>query len=372
MKNLVTNLKRRNVKIENRFITVLLFTFFLVACSKQAVQPVQQAVITTAAIAAPVVTGFHLNTSTVVLLEDNAGVNALTLDWIGKSAEYTVYTIEAAVSGTGFTNPIELGTTDQNSYGFTVAGLNKYMVKLLCVNNTGKVDIRVKANQDHSSSAPMYSQSIALNVTTYAIYASYDDAHLFRIPGNYQSWNLATAPKIVADSNSVEYEGFINFNTAFPQFLMVKANTWDPMKTYGYIGAGKFGFNGTMLSIFGGAGAYLLRANTNANTFKYTKINNWSLNGTAIIRYDEVDPIMTKESSSLVWSLTADMLIGNFRFRANGTDVISFGQKTDGVNGTPGYTGANIEIKEAGNYTIKLNLQLAGNYTYSITRNIVQ
>ena len=375
MKTLITNLKRTSLKVANRILPVVFFSFFLLACSKEALQPVQQAATTITAATtgtAPIVSDFHLNTSSVVLLEDNAGVSALTLNWTAKNTQYTVYTIEAAVSGTSFANPVELGTTDQNSYGFTVADLNKNMVKLICINNEAKVEIRVKASQDHSTATPVYSQPVALDVTTYATYNNYDNAHLFKIPGNYQSWNLTTAPKIVTDGTSGDYEGFINFTNAYPQFLMIKGSTWDPMITYGYIGASKFGFNGSMMSIFGGSGAYLLRASTNTNTFQYTKINNWSLNGTAVVRTDDVDPVMTKDGNCLVWSVTADFVKGNFRIRANGNNEISFGQKAEDANGTPSYAGANIEIKEAGNYTIRLNLQLAGNYTYSITRNINQ
>jgi hypothetical protein len=138
--------------------------------------------------------------------------------------------------------------------------------------------------------------------------------------------------------------------------------------TYSYIGADKFGFGGSVLSVFGGSGVYLFRANFNTHQWSYTKIKHWGIAGTAVPAAN-AEPVMNAGENSQVWSVTTDLVKGNFRIRANNNNAISFGQKTTDETGVPSYNGENIVIKQAGTYTIKLELQVSGNYAYSISKN---
>lgn len=137
------------------------------------------------------------------------------------------------------------------------------------------------------------------------------------------------------------------------------------------MGNNKFGLEGSMLSISGGAGVYLLKANTNTNTWGYTKINSWSLQGTAIsdVNTKNQDKVMIYDESTLSWSITSNFAAGNFRFRANNANDINFGHNCTEEIGVPNYNGDNIPIKKSGNYTIKLQLQSAGNYAYYVKKN---
>ena len=150
---------------------------------------------------------------------------------------------------------------------------------------------------------------------------------------------------------------------------MVKGSQWETKNTYTNIGDNKFGFGGSMLSIFGGAGVYLFRASTNTNKWSYTKINSWGLKGTAVSAINGADPEMTGEAASVSWSITTNLVKGSFRFRANNNNAISFGHKNCDDPGVPSYEGDDIVITSPGNYTIKLQLLLAGNYLYSIQKN---
>lgn len=78
---------------------------------------------------------------------------------------------------------------------------------------------------------------------------------------------------------------------------------------------------------------------------------------------------MIKEPQSINYSITTNLLRGSFRFKANNNDEIWFGQSTTQEIGVPEFTCGNVSIIQSGNYTIKLLLQEAGNYAYSVKRN---
>lgn len=365
MKKLINNpVKTCSTKVA----MIVLGSLFFFSCQKQAESPLAHAYDGRVSNNGSTVTvsNFQVNASKVTLLQDNASVRALSLTWANAGNNAT-YTVEAALGGSGFAEPIELGATDQLSMGFTVKDFNTQMSKLLYVNNTGNVEVRVRA-QMAGNNKPVYSCPVALQVTTYRVYTEYDDSKIFKIPGNYQNWIITTAPKIVTEGNG-EYEGYINFTNEHSQFLLVKGSQYTTSNTFQYIGNYKFGYNGTMLPIYGGAGVYLLKANTNTNTWEYTKINNWGINGSAVINDEGGDPVMTQNGTEVKWSMNVKLLKGNFRFRANNSNKITLGQNPKEMNGVPSYDGNNIEIKQDGNYTIKLELGLSGNYAYSILKN---
>lgn len=358
MKNKI-NLKRKSLY---NLLPLLFISFFFIACTKQTLCPGKDG--------NNGICNFHLSESKVVLLQGNADRVAISFHWDGAVNANTIYTLEAAVGGSLFAEPFDIISTNQNVVGFLVKDFNTLMCKLLYAGNHGTVEFRIKMDHLDTKEASQYSTPVALDVTTYLPYTDYDESKIFRVPGNYENWNVATAPKIISPAGNGEYEGYINFTIQYPQVLLLKGKDWDPNITYTYIGANKFGFGGSMMSIFGGAGVYLFKASTNTNTWSYTKINSWGVTGTAVPGNDQVDPVMQKNEDGLSWTLTTNLVKGNFRIRANNTNTISFGHKACDDTGVPSYDGDNIEIKTPGSYTIKLQLQLAGNYAYSIQKNL--
>ncbi len=67
------------------------------------------------------------------------------------------------------------------------------------------------------------------------------------------------------------------------------------------------------------------------------------------------------------WTITMNLNVGELKFRANDDWALNFGDNDNDLK--PDYGGNNIQITSAGNYTITLDLGLAGNYAYSIRRN---
>jgi hypothetical protein len=336
---------------------ILLASLLFVSCTKNAdYAPVPQTVIS----------GFHISESRLVLLQGNAASKAVVFNWADAGPNDT-YTIEADVSADFFSDPIELVSTKESSISFTVADFNKMMAELLYAGNTGKIDFRIRV--DRRGAAPVFSAPTAMVVTTYQNFISYDGSRTFKVPGNYQGWNVAAAPKLIAAKTPGEYEGYINFVNPSPQVLLVKGNAtqWDDRSTYYYIGADMFGFGGSIMTVPGGSGIYLFKANTNTNRWSSVKINSWGIAGDAVCASSS--PAMTDDDGDLAWSVTTDLAKGSFRIRANNSNAISFGHRPGDEPGVPSYDGEDMVVKRAGNYTIQLSLNVAGNYTYSIRRN---
>jgi len=348
-----------------RLFLILLGSVVIMSCSKTVQEPSASALVQ--------VQDFHVSVSKLILLQGNASNPAISFTWKSDARTQVTYTIEAAISGTSFAEPIVLTSTNETDVYFTVKDFNSLMCKLLYANNTGRVEFRIRTEQSFSTKQDhAYSQEIAIDVSTYRNYITYSDPNVFKIPGNYQNWILPTAPAIISTGSDGEYEGYVNFTNQYPQLLMVKGNAWETKNTYSYIGADKFGFGGSVMCISGGAGVYLFKASTNTNKWGYTKINSWGIAGVSVPPGNSTDPVMqTGETgeTGLSWSITTNLVKGDFRIRANNADAISFGQKASDETGTPSYNGDNIVIKTPGNYTIKLELGIAGNYAYSIQKN---
>ncbi|NCI49535.1 hypothetical protein GWC95_06355 [Sediminibacterium roseum] len=348
-------MKRRFLRFDFLLI-VLLASLVFVSCRKTM----------EISVAPKEVTGFRISESSLVLLQGNVANKAATFSWAA-TGPADIYTVEADVSTSYFSDPIELATTKATSVTFTVGEFNALMSKLLYAGNPGRIDFRVKVQ--HSGSAPVYSEPTAMDVTTFKNYVTYDGSRTFKVPGNYQGWNVATAPKLIAAKGEGEYEGYINFVNPSPQVLLVKGNVskWDDKFTYYYIGGDMFGFGGSIMTLPSGSGVYLFRANTNTNRWSSVKITSWGIAGDALNAKSKAT--MSDEEGNLSWSVTTDLVPGSFRIRANNSNSISFGHKAEDEAGVPSYDGENIVIRKAGNYTIELSLGVAGNYSYSIRRN---
>jgi spore coat protein U-like protein len=78
---------------------------------------------------------------------------------------------------------------------------------------------------------------------------------------------------------------------------------------------------------------------------------------------------MTFNAGAGTWTITADLTGGQeLKFRANNDWAINFGDNAPADN-KPDYNGSNIAIAQTGNYTITLDLGVAGNYSYTVKKN---
>lgn len=352
-------------------IGTLAISALLFSCQKEV-----SAVKSPAAAAAstqPVLSQPQLETSvkSVQLTQENANNIALHLSWSAfpcSAAGATNYTIEAALAGSRFNGWVPIGNSCTLSADFTTEQLNRQIRQLFVTGFAEDVTLRVRCNRADADA--LYSYGASLQVTTYQPITTYNNKQVFRVPGNFQNWQVGKAQTLVSAASNGEYEGYINFCSPFSQFLLVKGDlTWNPLTTFYYIGGNKFGFGGTMFPVTGGAGIYKMNVSTNSNTWTYTRIQSWNLYGTAISAGANTDLEMQFNGTDNTWEVTGNFLKGDFIFRANKSNDIVFGHNTGSDAGVPDYNGARIPVCAAGNYTIKLSLLTGGNYSYSIQRN---
>ena len=325
---------------------------------------------------------FNSTISTIVLVQANANANAGAFSWnaadFGFKAAVT-YTIQFCRAGSNFATAAttELTIGSQLSRTMTVRDFNGKMLDIIPFGVPSPVHARLKADVG-SGVAPIYSNVITnLVVTAYLDIINYTFPQALWIAGNYQGWNPGTAPKIVdkaaSGSTGSNYEGYINYTDGSPHpFKMVKGNNWGA-GDFGSAGPGLLGNGGPNLETTGAAGVFLVRANTQNMTWNFTRIATWGIIGSATPGGWGASTPMTFNAADGSWSITANLGAGEMKFRANNDWAVNFGDDHNppGVvrDNKPDYNGTNIPIASAGNYTIVLNIGIAGNYNYTIRRN---
>ncbi len=341
---------------------------FLTSCKKEEVQAVLNP--TGAVVLASTAT-------TLVLAQANAANTAVSFSWDKANFGYpagVTYTLEFCKGGTNFATATSTSINMETSLAktFTVGEINAKMQDIIAYGSAQQVQARVKADVG-SGVTPIYSNVLTLTITSYRDIVNYGFPQALWIAGNHQGWDPPSAPKIVdkfaSGTTGSNYDGYINFTNASPEFKMVKGNNW---------GAGDFGGSagiltngGSNLTLSDGAGVYRLTASTSGMTWTATKINTWGIIGSATPLDWGASTPMTFNAVDGTWTLTTNLTGGagkEMKFRANNDWAINFGDNNPADN-KPEYGGDNIKIAQDGNYTITLDIGIAGNYSYTIRRN---
>ena len=251
--------------------------------------------------------------------------------------------------------------------------LNKIAIDALSLNpgSVSRILVRVKSFVDRAA----FSNVITLDVNPYVIIVGYPSLW---VPGDYQGWSPAAAPKIVSVNSDRLYEGYINIPEGGTlQYKYTAQPDWTPM-AYGDGGTGTLieanyaGGNFTAPS----AGYYELTANLNTMKWTATKTT-WGILGDATPGSWTTDTQLEYNAATKVWTVTCDMIsAGSFKFRANNAWAIDFGIDANGklaYADSPffGYNAnvSNITVPSNGNYTITLDLHIPGEYTYKLKKN---
>ena len=196
------------------------------------------------------------------------------------------------------------------------------------------------------------------------------------LPGSYQGYKPAAAPKISAVAGSTQkFEGYINLpGNGLQSFKFTDAPDWDHIN-YGDGGDGKLNTDGKASDlVLHDGGYYELTADLSNNTWSATKTT-WSIIGDATPGGWDKDTEMTYDPEKQIWSVTAAMKSGgSFKFRANDKWLIDFGLDSAGHlayvdNPFFPYNSKlnNLTVPADGEYIITLDLHVSGKYAYSIT-----
>lgn len=312
-----------------------------------------------------------LSQPTVVLTSAKAAETAQTITW--QRADYgfkaaVSYTVQIAKAGTDFKTVKEVVGGNATDVKYTTADLNQLAILLgLKPASVGKLDVRVKAVLSEST-PPLYSNVATLDVTPYQVIIDYPSLW---VPGAYQGWDPAKAPKISSILGNGSYEGFINFTGSDLNFKLTSTPDWNN-KIYGWASSttadgnvtGTFNTTGGNLFV-PAVGYYLIKGNTNDNSWSATKITSMAIIGDAPVASKDWanDVPMTYDAVTNTWKVTTAFKAGAFKFRINADWGLNFGDT--GADLSLEYNGANISIPAAGTYTVTLDLK-PGNYSYEI------
>lgn len=181
--------------------------------------------------------------------------------------------------------------------------------------------------------------------------------------GNESGWS--TSHQLFGANGDGKYQGFYYLNGEF-KFKPNESNwdgDWgqDPNKDTGYlIDEGEWN-----CWLNDGEGFYRIDVDIEAMTWALKKINYVSIIGTANGNWD-TDTDLTYNVEEGCWEVTTDLNAGEMKFRGNHNwdgDVDLGGSFDNLVHG-----GSNIAV-EAGNYTIKLYISVAGKHHAVVTKN---
>ncbi|MEI6946949.1 SusE domain-containing protein [Paraflavisolibacter sp. H34] len=340
------------------FSFLFLTGFLLPACKKDEVKTILKPGPTPALTA---------SASTVVLDTSRRAQNAVTFSWKAADFGYTAavnYTIQLSKKGASFASAssTEMGMGNASAKTFTVAELNKELLKIVPPGLASDVEVRIKADLGNSPVAPVYSNVLTVNARPYRDIIDYPSLYA---PGDYQGWSPATAARIASKNNDKKYEGYAYIKPGTLEFKLTSHPDWDHTN-YGDAGSGKLSAGGGGNLKVPSAGYYLLKADLNALTWSATKTS-WSMIGSATPGGWPADTDLVYNETAGTWSATANLSAGELKFRANKAWEIDLGDNEG--DGIPDYGGKNIQVTTAGNYTITLDLSVGGNYSYTLKKN---
>jgi hypothetical protein len=168
-------------------------------------------------------------------------------------------------------------------------------------------------------------------------------------------------------------------------FKIREGQTWNdmslgyPQVTMAGSSAANFGTNtdGNFVPVADGVFDFTLTIDAATDTYTFTAEPGntpvpdhfWGIIGSSVAPYDwSVDVDMTWNYNTNVWSITTDLVVGEFKFRADNDWTLAYGIDVEGNLTTAGGS-PNIPIAEAGNYTIQLILTIPETPTYTVTKN---
>jgi starch-binding outer membrane protein SusE/F len=294
------------------------------------------------------------SSNNIVLLEDNAKKDALTLKWNAADFGFNaavVYTVEIDTAKNNFVKPATLVFGKSLEKKYTVEELNTLLTKLKYKPDVAH-DIKFRVKADISDKvSPIYSNVMTLKVTPYSTFI---EPSFIYVPGDYQGWNPGTAPALISVESNGKYKGIISFmNTSSREFKFTANRNWD--LNYGKgASEGSLEKNGGNLTV-PTEDTYLVEVDLNNLTWT-RKLNSWGVIGSATPGGWDADTNLKYNNADDVWKLTVQLTAGKIKFRKNDDWGKNFGDD-DLSNPALNVNGADIPIATAGTYeiTFKIN-----------------
>ncbi|TKG93485.1 hypothetical protein EYV94_17210 [Puteibacter caeruleilacunae] len=310
------------------------------------------------------------------LSEETPDDVAASFSWKAAEGEYNgniTYYLVASKAGESFdfskAETLDVSTADL-TVEVTHVQMNKPLIDLgVKAGEATDVELRIMAvlNLDKDFA---FSNPITINATAYEMATGEEEAKPFYLVGGPNGWAI-DSPYQFAHKGENKYEIFVH-NPNDQGFKVCETpGDWSSCWKEDTENEGTLIFEeGDPNIALPEVGFYLIEIDMTEGeeTITKTKIDSWGIIGSAAGGWDN-DVDMTYDVDSNTWSVTLDMVEGQWKIRANDDWAIALkDEDLDGilenVGGDP-----NLEMTEAGNYTITMELGYNGNYTYTVTKN---
>jgi len=215
-----------------------------------------------------------------------------------------------------------------------------------------------------------YSEAFEYNVVPYETLIDYP---MIYVPGAYQGWSpgAENGRLFSYDFNRV-YEGIVRITPTADnngEFKITSDPDWSHTNWGGTLTQSGNTYVGELDPAGGNyavtPGTYEFVVDVNALTIELTATDDWGIIGSAVPPYDWSEDVnLFYNGQRKMWEITADFEAGEFKFRANDDWALNYGDT--GADGSIEAGGDNIALPEAGNYTIRLDLN---NMRYYVIKN---
>ena len=307
-----------------------------------------------------------------VLTEDDEDDVMTTFTWSGADFGFVAevnYELQMAAAGSDFAETFTVFTTNNEKDSVTVGFINNLLLSnSFTFGVAHDLDFRLMATI-HEDVDTLYSDGITLTITPFEKIVIYPSLW---VPGDYwtPNWSPGDSPQIYSLKSNSKYEGYVYFAANDGHFKFTSQADWNGTN-YGW--ATGDDLEGTLSTDSGAgnrwmtnAGYYKFNVDVTALTYKAVKTD-WGLIGSSVPPYDwSADVNMTYDAVAGVWTITADLVAGVIKFRANDGWDLNYG--SNNANGICDAGGSDIPIAADGNYTITLDLN-GPLYRYTITQN---
>lgn len=272
------------------------------------------------------------------------------------------YTVQIVPAGQSWDNPMDVASSTGSTIQVSQAEWNQRLIgRGYTPEEENEVDMRISASVG-SAVAPVYSAVVNMLLVPYSAQLSFSRVYL---RGEFQGWseqNLNTVIYSVNDDNV--YEGYVHILDGSGAFKITETPTWDV--EYG-------GANGTLVP--GGSniilpppfGTFRLTVNLNDATYTIGPRRVWGIVGDATPGGWDADTPLDYNADQNILTLTADLVVGNLKFRGNNSWDHNYGDT--GLDGVLDEGGADIPITEPGNYTINMDWNTPGEISYELIKN---
>ncbi len=274
--------------------------------------------------------------------------------------EATNYSIKAYPADSAASTAKEWTSTSEESASMTVADMNSFLIGLgLTAGTPG--DVVFKINSFVNSSTNLTAQESAAVTLTFTTYETVGpSAAALYVPGDYQGWDPAGAPKIYDFNGDGVYTGFIFFPEGGTfEFKFTSDPDWDHTN----YGAGGDGILDTdpgagNLSV-PGPGGYHFEVDINGLTWTKSEPEFWGVIGQWLDWAEDINLEWYHDAATDEQYLTVTVPDipaqddQRFKYRANDAWDINLGD--DDLDGFMNYGGADIPIPDGGTITFYLD-----------------